>query len=104
MFKEVLHLKMKIIRNYELGSGVQLKAAIDDGIAIIISNCATEWRKIYFQCKKDGKNVIWDYRKNAMIEYFEGKTAEEIEGLLAQDYKTAKHEQKKAMKYAEAKK
>jgi hypothetical protein len=53
---------MKITKNYELGNGVMLKAVIDDGIAIIISTCATEWRKIYFQCKKDGKNVIWDYR------------------------------------------
>jgi len=88
---------MKITKNYELGNGVMLKAVIDDGIAIIISNCATEWRKIYFQCKKDGKNVIWDFRKNAMIEKFEDKTAQEIEVLLGHDYKIAKHEQRKAM-------
>jgi len=94
----------KIIKNYELGSGVQLKAVISDGIAIIISNYATEWRKQYFEAKKAGKDVIWDYRRNAMIEKFEGKTAKEIEGLLDQDYKTAKKKQIEAGKWAKEQK
>jgi len=93
-----------ISKLYELGNGVLLKAKIADGIAIIISNVATEWRKQYFMAKKAGKDVAWDYRKNAMIEKYPGKSAQEIEGLLDQDYKTAKKQQKIASEWAKTQK
>ena len=89
----------KVNREYMLSPGVVVNIAINEGVAVMISNYAKELEKIYFQAKKDGKNVQWDYRKHAMIEMFDC-SIEEYVSMLDKDYETSKIKQAEAQKWA----
>jgi hypothetical protein len=57
----------KINKEIDIGNGVILKIAINDGIAVLTSNYGKEILRFYHQAKEAGKNVEYDYRRNAMI-------------------------------------
>jgi hypothetical protein len=87
----------KINKTLDMGGGITVKVAIDDGKAVMVSNYGREMFKIYMNTKKAGKNVTYDYRSNAMIETFP-ETAEEYEKKLDKDILTSKRQQKIVIK------
>ena len=89
----------KIIKNLDMGGNITIKVAIDDGKAVMISNYGKEMVKIYFKAKEAGKQVSYDYRRQAMIELFEG-TAEDYSKKIDKDYITGMNEQKKVQEKA----
>jgi hypothetical protein len=85
----------KIYKEINLCNGLILKIIIDDGIAILSGTYGKEILKFYYQAKEQGKKVVFDYRKNVMIEYYDGLKANEIEKLIDQDIKSAKEVKRK---------
>lgn len=86
----------KINKKLDIGGGIELKIAIDDGKAVMVSNYGREMLKIYYKAKEAGKKVSYDYRRNAMIELFDC-SIEDYEKALNKDTITAFNEQKKVM-------
>lgn len=88
---------VRIKKTIDMGFGWEIKLVIDDGIALMTCNNAIALRKIYFEGKKKGKNLNYDFRKNIMYEKLDGKSAEEIWSLLEKDISTAKSAQKQTI-------
>lgn len=86
----------KINKTLEMGGGIIIKVAIDDGKAVMVSNYGKEMLKIFWKTKQSGRNVSYDYRRNAMIELFP-ESAEEYSKKIDADYLTGMSEQKKVM-------
>jgi hypothetical protein len=84
----------KINKTLEMGGGIIIKVAIDDGKAIMVSNYGKEMLKLYYKAKEAGKKVSYDYRRNAMIELFD-EPAEEYSKKIDIDYMNGIKEQKK---------
>ena len=89
----------KINKKFQLGQGVEVNIAINDNIAVSTSNYGKEMLKFFHQAKAKGKDVTFDYRRNAMIERF-NEPIEEYEKKLEIDYNTAKEKQKEAKIWA----
>ena len=92
-----------ITKNYELGT-IKIRIEIADGIAILTTNNFRVTRQMYDGAIKSNKNVKWDINSQAMIETYEGKSADEIAVMLDHDFKVAKEEQRKASIYARSRK
>lgn len=87
----------KINKTLDMGGGITIKVAIDDGKAVMVSNYGKEMLKIYWKTKEAVKSVTYDYRRNAMIELFDD-TAEEYSKKIDKDYLNGMKQQKEVIK------
>lgn len=87
----------KIIKELDLGGGVKIKVAIDEGKAVMVSNYGKEMLKIYYKTKEAGKKVSYNYRSNAMIELFD-ESIEEYSKNIDADYVKAMQKQRDVIK------
>lgn len=82
-------MKEKIIKSYKLGV-LDIKARIAEGFVIMVTNQPQVTKQIYELAKKSGKKVLWSERLQAVTQFYEGKTAEQIEVEVDAEVKQAK--------------
>jgi hypothetical protein len=87
----------RIKKEVDLTGGFKLTLMIDDGIAVMGCNYAKALLNIYFEAKKKGQAVSYDFRRNIMTEKFPGVKAERIEEMLDHDITIAHKKQKEAI-------
>jgi len=93
----------KIVKHKTMGT-IEIRIDVDDGVAVLTTNNFRVTRQMFDSNKAQGKpNIFYNIKENAMIEKFEGLTAEEISARLDKDFFEADTQQAKASKYARMK-
>lgn len=95
---------MTITKTFKYGTITGI-IEIEEGIAILRTNNFRVTKSMFDKSVADGKpNLFYDYKHNAMIEKYPGKTAIEIAALIETDLFSANLEAKKSVKFLEEKK
>ena len=79
---------MEIKKKYNVGM-LQIQARINNGFVTMTTNMPQVVRQIYEIKKSEGKKIRYNERLQCLVEYYDGKTAEQIAEIVDNEVKLA---------------